>query len=593
MRSVLCYYTKREVVFQGERQVEKKDTFKRKFGLELIFILILIIVGIVMIGDTMKTFGDKYVINEDEKLYHLAEVVDLNINGMFSQYYSTLDYVTQRNGFLEAENLWKKTEDVEELAFRLEENLLAQDENVITMLAIKDNEIFLSTNGEYEYYEVEGIGTEKLRYYENSEGTIYIAFVKKAPDALEYAALMEAESFYHRAVGDELSKYDWIILMDKYYQVAMYHPLENLQIEILDSADEMVSDKEGINILADYQKRQEKGAFTYKYIDDMFNEERISRIAVTPTNMTDNEYFAIGVVISLQDTIGLISSLGGQIIGYGIMVVTGILLLVANVFQFKRRGDRNLRELEILREKNALMEEVNRKTQEVAHHQRLETIGTLTAGVAHEFNNLLTPIMGYSMMTLEQLPSEMEDLYDNVLEIYQASVKAKDITSRLSELSRKNSPTAFKNVSMKEISNKVRVVGKAIVPPRVVIMVENSNAPCVVKGNETQLSQMVLNLITNAFHAMEKDGGTLKISIYEEGEKVIFKVKDTGCGIPEDIKDKIFEPFFTTKETGKGTGLGLAIVQQIVSEHQGSIRVESEVNVGSTFTVELDKAECI
>jgi len=104
-------------------------------------------------------------------------------------------------------------------------------------------------------------------------------------------------------------------------------------------------------------------------------------------------------------------------------------------------------------------------------------------------------------------------------------------------------------------------------------------------GNETQLSQLLLNLILNAFHAMEQSGGTLTLTTRSQEDRLCVVVADTGAGIPEDALPHIFEPFFTTKESGKGTGLGLAIVHQVVESHHGQIRVDSTVGQGTTFTL--------
>jgi len=103
-------------------------------------------------------------------------------------------------------------------------------------------------------------------------------------------------------------------------------------------------------------------------------------------------------------------------------------------------------------------------------------------------------------------------------------------------------------------------------------------------GNETQLSQLLLNLILNAFHAMAQAGGVLTLSTERRENEIVFSVSDTGSGIPEEIREHIFDPFFTTKESGAGTGLGLAIAQQVVSEHNGRITLDSTVGEGTTFS---------
>ena len=273
----------------------------------------------------------------------------------------------------------------------------------------------------------------------------------------------------------------------------------------------------------------------------------------------------------------------------GSLAVFGIGSLLILSAHMMRRTTRIQREAEVLRKKNLAMEELNRQTQKLAHHQRLEIIGTLTSSIAHEFNNLLTPIMGNSMMALERLPSDEDEFYDELLEIYTASCRAKEIISRLSDLSRKNTETCFRQVAPDEV---IRKMVRTAEPARAENVSVNMNLNCWdqrLTANEIQLSQMVLNLILNGFHAMEPDGGILTISTGFDETHIHICVADTGCGIPKEIQSKIFEPFFTTKETGKGTGLGLAIVAQMVEDHQGKIHVDSKEGSGATFTVSLPR----
>jgi len=273
----------------------------------------------------------------------------------------------------------------------------------------------------------------------------------------------------------------------------------------------------------------------------------------------------------------------------GSCIVLGIGILLILCLHMFRRTTRIEREAEALRRKNQAMEELNRQTQRLAHHQRLEIIGTLTSSIAHEFNNLLTPIMGNSLMALEKLPSDEDALYDELLEIYSASCKAKEIISRLSDLSRKNSESCFRPLSPDEL---IRKMVRTAEPARAKNVQINMNLNCWdqrLTANEIQLSQMILNLILNGFHAMEPDGGVLTLSTNLDETHIHIQIADTGCGIGKDVQAKIFEPFFTTKAAGKGTGLGLAIVAQVVEDHKGKIRVDSQPGVGTTFTVSLPR----
>ena len=254
-------------------------------------------------------------------------------------------------------------------------------------------------------------------------------------------------------------------------------------------------------------------------------------------------------------------------------------------------SSRMQKEAGILRQKNEAMEILNSQTQKLAHRQRLETIGTLTSSIAHEFNNLLTPIMGYSMMALEKLPPEEEELYDDILEIYNTSRKAKEIISRLSDLARKNSANVFQKLSPDELIRRTLEVLRPAKPVNVEMRLRLDCGDQRINANEVQISQLLINLILNSFQAMEKEGGVLTVGTWFNEKWILIQIEDTGCGISKEDQKQIFEPFFSTKEAGKGTGLGLAIAAQVVEDHQGRIEVESSLGSGTTFLVSLPRFE--
>ena len=199
--------------------------------------------------------------------------------------------------------------------------------------------------------------------------------------------------------------------------------------------------------------------------------------------------------------------------------------------------------------------------------------------------------MGYSLMTLEKLPQDEGGVYDDVLEIYNASMKAKDIISRLSELSRKNTEMKFTTINPDELVNKVLHVTSPALPKNVDIFRNLHCSKKYIEGNETQISQLILNLIINAFQALGERGGEVTVTTERVGSDIMFEVADNGPGIPDDIKEKIFDPFFTTKESGAGTGLGLAIALQAAEDHKGRMEVESEVGKGTSFKVFIPELE--
>lgn len=289
-----------------------------------------------------------------------------------------------------------------------------------------------------------------------------------------------------------------------------------------------------------------------------------------------------------QELLDNVQSTALQTMVSGSMVVVGIGILVISVLHLLRSAARIQSEAESLKAKNEAMEALIEKTRNLAHHQRLETLGTLTSSIAHEFNNLLTPIMGYSLMALEKLQPE-DELYDDILEIYQSSRQAKTIISRLSDLSRKNSADTFRQVSTDDLIRKTLDVAMPAKPKQLELVLNLNCWDQRITANEIQISQLLLNLILNAYQAVGENPGKLTISSSFDDKNVYIRVADTGCGIPKELQGKIFEPFFTTKESGRGTGLGLAIAAQVVEDHKGKISVHSRMGEGTEMTVSLPR----
>jgi signal transduction histidine kinase len=236
--------------------------------------------------------------------------------------------------------------------------------------------------------------------------------------------------------------------------------------------------------------------------------------------------------------------------------------------------------------------------EQLTETQRLATIGTIAAVIAHEFNNLLTPIISYSQYALlsAQGPTpDMELIKKALLKSFQSADKAGKICASMLALARGESTS--KIVRVQTLVDEVLCV-LAREPQKDGIALRVQVEPDLeVSGDMVQLEQVLLNLLINARQAMLGRGGSLMIKAarYPESGEVKIHVIDTGSGIPEKVLPRIFEPFFTTKCTVKrgesrGTGLGLAICKQIIEHHQGRIEVTSEVGRGTTFTLVLPVA---
>lgn len=273
---------------------------------------------------------------------------------------------------------------------------------------------------------------------------------------------------------------------------------------------------------------------------------------------------------------------------YGGILLAGLVALAVLLARNWLHARRTAREAALLEQRNLAIEELNKQTMELAHQEGLHMMGQLTSSIAHEFNNLLTPIMGYSMLALERVSPEEEDLYDDLLEIYEAARKAKEIISRLSSLSRKRSSLVLKFVELDAVIREVVEGIQPVRPLNTSVELDLGCANIFVFADETRLHQMMLNLCVNAFQAMQEiENGLLRITTREDGAWAAITVADNGYGIREEIAARIFDPFFTTKEAAKGTGLGLAIVQQVVNELGGEIRVESAPGEGTSMHIRL------
>jgi len=569
--------------------VEHVKRRKQRFFLVLGLILLLIVTGLGMVYRVFDRYGDILLASEDDQLFRLARSVDRSVESYLNRYGTNLIYVTDRRGFHTAEETWRSTGDTAELLYRMEENVLAQDDLIQAVLALQDGAVFLSTGGRTDYRfppRAGREGTVSIRPCMDGDGGIYLAFVREREEGLSYAALMDLEGFYQRVAGDlTVGTQDRIMLLDAGGQTLLHRTMDGVQVDLVDDLKAGDCDFSGLTYLMEHQEQAREGTAFYETNYCRSGETYIARMAVLPATEETNGFFAVGVSVNYDGVIGPLHLAAVRLLAYGGMVVTGIVLLAVLSIRAGRRNERSLRELAVLRKKNQAMEELNRQTRELAHHQRLETIGTLTSSIAHEFNNLLTPIMGYSILALEKLPPEDTELYDSVLEIYNASRKAKTIISRLSDLSRKNSALSFQYVSPDELVRRVLEVAAPAQPPGVEVISVLDCRHLWLHGNETQLSQLLLNLVLNAFQAMEEDGGTLTVSTSADQSSIRLRVADTGPGIPPEVLPHIFEPFFTTKESGKGTGLGLAIVQQVVEEHRGRVEVEAAPEGGAAFTV--------
>jgi signal transduction histidine kinase/ActR/RegA family two-component response regulator len=237
------------------------------------------------------------------------------------------------------------------------------------------------------------------------------------------------------------------------------------------------------------------------------------------------------------------------------------------------------------------VEQALRESQaQLRQSQKLEAIGTLAGGIAHDFNNLITVISGYTelaLMRAEKNSSSAEDLR----QVVDAADRAANLTHQLLAFSRKQvlQPTVL---DLGDVVSGIAPMLRRIIGEHIELRIQSSTALGRVRADRGQVEQVLLNLAVNARDAMTA-GGTLTIATSNVSGGVSLVVSDTGIGMTDDVKDRIFEPFFTTKEPGKGTGLGLSTVYGIVNQSGGTIKFDSALGRGTSFTIRLPAAEMV
>ena len=261
--------------------------------------------------------------------------------------------------------------------------------------------------------------------------------------------------------------------------------------------------------------------------------------------------------------------------------------------------------LDITKRKKAEEEKTTLKAQ-LHQTQKMEAIGTLASGIAHDFNNILTAMVGYADLALEDA-REGTVAQNYLQQVLTAGSRAKELVRQILTFSRKTEQEQ-EPMEIAPIVKEALKMLRSSIPTTIEIRQNIQADSSVIMANPTEIHQILVNLCTNAAHAMGENGGLLEVSLtdvdiepaivtdfgtLQEGSYLKLSVKDTGCGMNREVMGRIFEPFFTTKDVDKGTGMGLSMVHGIVESYGGLITVGSEPGKGTTFNVFFPRINCV
>lgn len=589
---------------------EKDSTEPALIAAPIMVMLLLLAAVILSVGYAIwQNYRDRIMNNHKEELLLISEALADNMEASVDEFQRTLDFLgaqqEKAGSFEEASEFFR---DYLEARGGMERDILPDStEKAGGVLGTELKERQLVTRISE---------TDTIWLCTDREGRHLFLFRKELADTGCLCLAIDGDLCYQKWLADVQIGSSGYIMVKNSSGIILMHPQDSQWgIHVIHGRKERYPDLDlsSLEEMVQEQNRGENGIseyYSYWWLEQpLVKVHKISGYA--PVHLGD-DFWVISSVVDYDDYNAPIESGFSRIslLFAGSLAAIVIMLLFVSSLLIERHRSRQ--EIASLRALNERLETIHRMEERIGHQQRLQVIGTMTGGIAHEFNNLLTPIMGYSELLMLELP-ENSDAYDNALEIYDASEKAREVVRQLSTLSRRNVETVFKKEDPRGLLQKSCKMMRSICPANIQLEEDFSlEEGTAILCNTTQISQVLLNLCVNAIHAIHaKDEkaasaeGMIRIhaqvisrqelekipqmanrEIPEEWDSYLqIRMEDNGCGMSPEIMRQIFTPFFTTKKTGEGTGLGLALAEQTILSHRGFIFADSVLSEGSVFTI--------
>ena len=567
--------------------------------------------------NTYDAYTQMMIAQQQQHLLITARAVSQNLSLYLSEQLRNVEILTQTPGFLTQFHTYYETGDQKGLKEYVLSYMLSQNQGVSRLYLLDQNGDEVFRYNQYPFLEsfdesvlhldqlAEGRQTGLGSAFRISPQHYGLTMVNSITDGSDYlgavVSVLDMDALYQQYMAPLQGTVD-IIVKNERGTVIMHPESEMLTFNYF-------RDIQGLDTLPEYeslwdmlqlQYQQEEVVAIYRACSGGILPEREEISAFSRMNLSGTSWY-ISAVMPYSQVVRMVN----ENLNRFAFLVTVIFVLIASSILIIYGLQKNRQKLQIetryLRDMNRTLEELHESREQVRHYQKLQTIGALAGGIVHEFNNLLTPIMGYSEFLKQQLGPENE-YYEDIDEIYKAGGRAKEIVDQILPFSRRETDsTQYNVVNLNAVIWDALKMVRMLLPSSVRLVVKPYSGPINIYGSATQIHQVLLNLCTNAYQAMESSGGTLTVAtrrVFQdqlpeqyhpvaEGEFVRLEVSDTGCGIPPEMLSRIFDPFFTTKAAGDGTGLGLSVVQNILISHGGFIEAESAVGRGSRFLVYL------
>lgn len=455
-----------------------------------------------------------------------------------------------------------------------------------------------------------------LQLAKADDGEMCLILRLEIPEKGAISMSVNLETYYQKLIlGLQVGTNGYIVLKDAEGRIWLHPERAQWGIEVIEGRMEMYPnlDLKSLTELIEHQKQGKAGVeeyYSYWWVEEGY--PRVQKISAYCPVQIGEDFLILSAVMDYADIYIPVAKGVFRLVMLFLVFFLVMVVMALYIVRMMLQKQKDTEQIAYLTELNRLLEEMHRSEETIAHQQRLQIMGTMTGGIAHEFNNLLTPIMGYADLLMMELPQDSEQ-YDSAVEIYEASVKAKDIIQQISSLSRKNMETAYKNMSVKKMLIRGLKMVRSVCPSNIILKEKICLDDEYILCNETQMNQVILNICVNAIHAIDRKDGEIVVEASLADQKkldklnvsgrfqttasenwsqyVCVEIRDNGCGMSRDVMNQIFDPFFTTKKGGKGTGLGLALAEQIIRSHKGCLDVESEPGQGSAFFIYLPVCE--
>lgn len=420
------------------------------------------------------------------------------------------------------------------------------------------------------------------------------------------AVSISLDVIYNRLIDPvRIGEKGYAMVKDQNGIIIMHTVKEQVGMDVIETRKQVYPglDYTELEELISSQLKGEEGTAVYHsyWWGDKVLEKAKKLNAYTPVRLGEH-FWIVAITMSYDEIQGPINRFLIKVIGIAVLIAIFLFIFISTMIRMRKNKEELIRETRYLKMLNEKSEQLRKKEAELYHSHKLKMIGTLTGGIAHDINNLLTPILGYSELLLMRIPKESE-YFEEVEEIYNASQKGKDLIDQILLFSRNDNGIAkVEPIDINKVTRETIKLVRAVLPRKLVINENIEENIGLINANYTQIHQVIFNLCTNAYQAVENNDGRIEVSLKRVGGEIVnsldglmpadrdyaeIVVSDTGCGMDKETRERIFEPFFTTKTIGEGTGLGLYVVQSIIDKHDGVITVESEVGNGSTFKVYL------